>query len=297
MSAVSGMQRIGLAVIGGSGFYHLPGIEDVEEFHVDTPFGAPSDVIRVGRLGGARVAFLARHGPGHRYLPSELPQRANMWALKSLGVERVLGVSAVGGLRDECGPGTAVLPDQVIDRTRGDRPETFFGGGIVAHVGMAEPMCAALRRAAYEAASAGAQPVVDGGIYVVIEGPAFGTRAESHLYRDWGASVVGMTAFPEAKLAREAELCYALLTTVTDYDSWHPEEGAVDAMAVLSVLRANVAHSRDAVARLAARLPGRDRCGCAHTLDAALMTDPGSMPVEVRERLEPILRRRLGRPS
>jgi 5'-methylthioadenosine phosphorylase len=217
-----------------------------------------------------------------------------MWALKSLGVERVLGVSAVGGLQEACAPGTAVIPDQVIDRTRGDRPETFFGDGIVAHVGMADPICPSLREALHAAAHAGGQPVINGGTYVVIEGPAFGTRAESHLYRSWGASVVGMTAFPEAKLAREAELCYALLTTVTDYDSWHPEEESVDAATVLKVLRANVANSQATVGRLAVELPGRDLCSCRQSLDAALMTAPDAIPVEVRTKLEPILRRRLG---
>ena len=290
---MGGALAIELAVIGGSGFYEFPGIKDVEERRVDTPYGPPSDVIRMGTLGGVRVAFLARHGPGHRYLPSEIPQRANFWALKSLGVQRVLAVSAVGGLREECAPGTALLPDQVIDRTRGDRPETFFGDGVVAHVGMADPVCGPLRRALRESAEASDQPMIDGGTYVVIEGPAFGTRAESQLYRDWGASVVGMTAFPEAKFAREAELCYALLTTVTDYDSWHPDEESVDAATVFGVLRANVAHSQEAVARLVSRLPDRSVCGCSRALDAALLTAPEHISAEARTRLAPILNRRL----
>lgn len=266
----------------------------MEEHHVETPFGPPSDVIRVGELRGTRIAFLARHGAGHRLLPSELPQRANVWALKSLGVERVLGVSAVGGLREECAPGTAVVPDQVIDRTRGDRPETFFGGGLVAHVGMADPFCGPLRRAVGAAARAGEQPAIDHGTYVVIEGPAFGTRAESNLYRAWGASVVGMTAYPEAKLAREAELCYALLTTVTDYDSWHPEEEAVDAATVLAVLRQNVANSQATVARLLMGLPDRAFCDCGTALNAALMTAPEAVPDSARANLEPLLKRRMG---
>lgn len=281
-------------MIGGSGFYDFPGLSAVEEHAIDTPYGPTSDVIRVGELGGRRVAFLARHGRGHRLLPSELPQRANFWALKSLGVERVVGVSAVGGLREECAPGTAVLPDQVIDRTRGNRTETFFGEGIVVHVAMAEPICPSLRASCAAAARAGQQAVVNGGTYVVIEGPAFGTRAESHLYRSWGASVVGMTALPEAKLAREAELCYALITTVTDYDAWHAEEGAVDAKTVMAVLQSNVERSRATVARLVEALPGREACGCSRALDAALMTAPSAIPEPVRERLAPILNRRLG---
>jgi 5'-methylthioadenosine phosphorylase len=291
---VSEPQTIELAIIGGSGFYELPGIEGVEEIRVETPFGPPSDVIRVGMLRGVRIGFLARHGAGHRLLPSELPQRANMWALKSLGVQRVLGVSAVGGLKEECSPGTAVVPDQIVDRTRGDRPETFFGEGIVAHIGMAEPFCGPMRAAITAAAREGDQSCIDRGTYVVIEGPAFGTRAESNLYRRWDASIVGMTAYPEAKLAREAELCYALLTTVTDYDAWHPEEEAVDAATVLAVLRQNVAHSLATASRVVEGLPDRAQCGCSHSLDPALMTAPDAIPDEARAKLEPILKRRLG---
>ncbi|MEX1103118.1 MAG: S-methyl-5'-thioadenosine phosphorylase, partial [Dehalococcoidia bacterium] len=200
---------ITLAVIGGSGFYEMPGLDDVEEIAVSTPFGEPSDVIRVGTLDGVGVAFLARHGRGHRLLPSELPQRANFWALKSLGVERVLAVSAVGSLREEFRPGDVVVPDQLVDRTRGARPQTFFGEGVVAHVAFADPFCPQLRPLVLGAAREAGATAHDGGTYVTIEGPAFGTRAESELYRSWGMDLVGMTALPEAKLAREAELCYA----------------------------------------------------------------------------------------
>lgn len=284
------MASIPLAVIGGSGFYEMPGLEAVETVTISTPFGPTSDPIRIGRLGGQRVAFLARHGTGHRLLPSELPQRANFWALKQLGVERVLAVSAVGSLREEYRPGDMVVPDQLIDRTLGARPSTFFGEGIVAHVAMADPFCPQMRAAALEAGRSAGGTVHDGGTYVVIEGPAFGTRAESHLYRSWGASIVGMTALPEAKLAREAELCYAVLASVTDYDSWHQEERPVDAATVLRVLRENVERSQAAVRWLAEHLPPRD-CECSRTLDAAVVTAPDAIPPGTRERLEPILRR------
>ncbi|MCS7294622.1 MAG: S-methyl-5'-thioadenosine phosphorylase [Chloroflexota bacterium] len=287
------MAAIPLAVIGGSGFYEMPGLEAVETVTISTPFGPTSDPIRIGKLAGQPVAFLARHGTGHRLLPSELPQRANFWALKQLGVERVLAVSAVGSLREEYRPGDMVVPDQLIDRTLGARPSTFFGDGIVAHVAMADPFCPRMRAAALEAGRAAGGTVHDGGTYVVIEGPAFGTRAESHLYRSWGASIVGMTALPEAKLAREAELCYAVLASVTDYDSWHQEERPVDAATVLRVLRENVERSQAAVRWLAAHLPPRD-CECGRALDAAVVTPPESIPPGTRERLEPILRRWLG---
>jgi 5'-methylthioadenosine phosphorylase len=285
-------QPIELAVVGGSGFYEMPGLDAIEEIEVTTPFGVASDAIRVGTLEGVRVAFLARHGRKHTLLPSEIPQRANFWALKSLGVTRVLGVSAVGSLREDYAPGEMVVPDQLIDRTRGDRPETFFGGGVVAHVSFAEPFCERLREAVgYAAGTAGT--VRHGGSYVVIEGPAFGTRAESELYRSWGASVVGMTALPEAKLAREAELCYAILSAVTDYDAWHAEHEVVDARSVFAVLQQNVAASRETVRALVRALPA-GACGCATGLDAALVTSPKAISADARARLAPILARRLG---
>jgi 5'-methylthioadenosine phosphorylase len=286
-------EAIDLAILGGSGFYEIPGLRAVEAVAVETPFGVPSDLIRVGRLGTTRVAFLARHGRHHSLLPSELPQRANFWALKSLGVERVLGVSAVGSLREEYHPGELVVPDQIIDRTRGDRAATFFGQGIVAHIAFADPFCPGMREALGEAASAAGAAPHEGGTYVVIEGPAFGTRAESELYRGWGASVVGMTALPEAKLAREAELCYAILAAVTDYDAWHAGHEAVDARSVFAVLQANVELCRRVVAELAGRLPGRDRCGCGLALDTALVTPPRAIADDAKARLAPILRRRL----
>jgi 5'-methylthioadenosine phosphorylase len=288
-------EPIVLGVIGGSGFYHMPGLSDVEELRVSTPFGDPSDAIRAGTLEGRRVAFLARHGRAHTILPGELPQRANFWALKSLGVSTVLAVSAVGSLREDYRPGDLVVPDQLIDRTRAARPSTFFGDGIVAHVGFAEPFCPPLSEAVSAAAKAGGATVHAGGAYVCIEGPAFGTRAESHLYRQWGASLVGMTALPEAKLAREAEMHYALLAAVTDYDAWHAGHDAVDARSVFAVLKQNVAVSREAVRRLVVTLPAAPRCDCETSLDSALLTAPGATPAAARERLAPILKRRLER--
>jgi len=286
---------IELAVLGGSGFYEMPGLDDAEERTIRTPFGAPSDAIRIGTLDNRRVAFLARHGRCHSILPGELPQRANMWALKSLGVKTVLAVSAVGSLREDYAPGEMVVPDQLIDRTRGARPSTFFGDGVVAHVAFAEPFCPALRAAALEAASAAGSPAHDGGSYVVIEGPAFGTRAESELYRSWGASVVGMTAIPEAKFAREAELCYAVLAAVTDYDAGHSGHDAVDARAVFDVLQRNVAVSREVVRQLVGLLPLAGECACGKALDAGLVTNPRAIDDANFERLRPILQRRLGR--
>ena len=284
---------IPLAVIGGSGFYEMPGLSGVEEVRIETPFGPPSDAIRIGTLDGLRVAFLARHGRGHTILPSELPQRANFWALKSIGVQRVLSVSAVGSLQEAIEPGHLVTPDQLIDRTRWPRPATFFGEGVVAHVAMADPFCPALRLATGHAARAAGAIVHSGGALVVIEGPAFGTRAESEVYRSWGAALVGMTALPEAKLAREAELCYATLACVTDYDCWHEGE-SVEANIVFERMAKNVALSQAAVSHLVASLPGRSACGCATALDSALVTPPAAIGAELRKRLAPILERRLG---
>lgn len=282
---------IELAIIGGSGFYDMPGLGAIEEVRVETPYGPPSDVIRTGTLEGRRVAFLARHGKGHRLLPSELPQRANFWALKSLGVRSVLAVSAVGSLREELRPGDFVVPDQLIDRLRGDRPDTFFGDGVVGHVGMGSPMCDRLRSATLGAVASTGDPAWDGGTYVVIEGPSFGTRAESHLYRQWGASIVGMTALPEARLAREAEMCYAIVSAVTDYDSWREAEGDVTAETVFAVLAKNVARSQQIVRQLAATLDLSAICGCETTLDASMVTPPHAISAERRAQFGPILSR------
>src|SRR5262245_33734314 len=239
-----------LGVIGGSGLYELPGLEAVERTRVSTPFGDPSDEIVVGRLGEQKLAFLPRHGRGHRLLPSELPFRANVYALKTLGADRLVAVSAVGSLREEIAPGHVVVPDQFIDRTRGRTDEsTFFGRGVVAHVQFADPFCAPLSKALAAAARAQNARVHEGGVYVCMEGPHFSTRAESHLYRSWGAHVIGMTNLQEAKLAREAELCFATMALATDYDCWHVAHDDVQIEQVLEVLAANVDLARRTVAR------------------------------------------------
>ena len=273
-----------IGVIGGTGLYRMEGLEGAEEVAVDTPFGAPSDVIVTGTLNGVGVAFLPRHGRGHRLSPSELPARANIYALKSLGVRRVISVSAVGSLREEIRPLDMVVPDQLIDRTLG-RPRTFFGEGIVAHVGMAEPYCPELRSALRLSGGRAGATVHDGGTLVVIEGPQFSTKAESHMYRSWGADIIGMTALPEARLAREAELCYAVLACSTDYDCWHESEEPVTVEMVVENLMKNTAVSRAILADVITNDLAERNCGCGSALANAIVTDRGVIPAEVLERL------------
>jgi 5'-methylthioadenosine phosphorylase len=280
--------RAEIAVIGGSGFYSLEGLTEVERVDIDTPFGAPSSELVLGTVGARRVAFLARHGEGHRLLPAEVPSRANVWALKALGVSRVLSVSAVGSLRANIEPLHAVIPDQLIDRT-GGRASTFFGDGLVAHVGFADPFCAETTALLGDASEEAGVPTHRGGALVVIDGPAFSTRAESQLYRSWDASIVGMTALPEAKLAREAELCYAAICFVTDYDVWHEDEDDVSAATVMQRLQQNAAHGLAIVHRTIGALPASRSCTCGEALTSALMTDRAIVPDETRRRLAPIL--------
>ncbi len=282
------MAEARVAIIGGSGFYRMPGLTDVEEVRTDTPFGPPSDAIVIGSLDGQRIAFQPRHGMGNRILPSELPARANIYALKRLGVEIRIGVSAVGSLREDIRPLDMVTPDQLIDRTRG-RPATFFGQGLAAHVAFAEPFCPALRGSLTAAAREAGAGVHDGGTYVVIEGPAFSTRAESNLYRSWKADVIGMTALPEAKLAREAEICYAILASATDYDCWHDEQASVTAEMIVANLQKNVEVSQRAVRLALGQLPSVRRCACASALRDALVTPMELVPQETRERLGPLI--------
>ncbi len=282
-----------LAVIGGSGFYRMPGLEDVERWSPETPFGDTSDELIIGTLHGKRIAFLPRHGAGHRLLPHEIPVRANIWALKALGVQGILAVSAVGSLRQEIVPGHMVVPDQIIDRTRGGRPTTFFGDGIVVHAGFADPFCADLSARLVTAANEIDQPVHAGGAYIAMEGPLFSTRAESHLYRSLGASIIGMTAIPEAKLAREAELAYAMLATATDYDVWHESEADVTAAAVAAIVAQNVASAQRIVAAVARDLPSDWVSTAAGALEGAIMTDPKRIPAEIRERYALLLGQRL----
>ena len=277
-----------VGIIGGSGFYRMEGLTDVRELRLDTPFGAPSSEIVAGRLDGVPVAFLPRHGPGHRILPGELPSRANVYALKTLGVEIIVGVSAVGSLREDIEPLHLVVPDQLIDRTRG-RPATFFGQGLVAHIGFADPFCPALRPALVASARDAGATAHNGGTYVAIEGPAFSTRAESNLYRTWGADVIGMTALPEAKLAREAEVCYAILACATDYDCWHEDEADVSADLIVANLRKNVAVSQETLRLFLRRLPADRRCDCRDALASALVTPFDQVPPETLARLEPLI--------
>ncbi len=281
-------------VIGGSGFYQMPGLADARALQIETPYGAPSSPVVVGDLNGRRVAFIARHDEGHRLLPDELPSRANVYALKSLGVTRILAVSAVGSLREGIHPLDAVVPDQLIDRTSG-RASTFFGEGAVAHVGFADPFCPSVANALADAVELTGVEVHRTGTLVVINGPAFSTRAESNLYRQWGADIIGMTALPEAKLAREAKCCYASLCFVTDYDVWHEEAEDVSADLVVQNLNKNVARAREAVACAIASLGDTPRaCGCGDALGSALMTARDRMSPAARERLGVIVQRYWG---
>ncbi len=277
-----------VAVIGGSGFYEMEGLSETETLAIDTPFGPTSDLITIGTLDSVRIAFLPRHGVGHRILPSEIPARANIWALKTLGVEFIVSVSAVGSLREDIEPLHMVVPDQLIDRTRG-RPSTFFGEGLVAHVSLADPFCGHLRGVLSGATKEADATVHNGGTYVVIEGPAFSTRAESNLYRSWGADVIGMTALPEAKLAREAEICYAILACSTDYDCWREGHEDVTAEMIVGNLLRNVEVSREAVRLTLQRLPARRDCVCATALKDALVTSIELVPEETKSRLAPII--------
>ena len=279
-----------IGIIGGSGLYAMDGLADVREVRVDTPFGPPSDAIVHGRLGDAELLFLPRHGRGHRLLPSELPFRANLWALKHLGAERVIAVGAVGSLREEIAPGHLVVPDQFLDRTF-NRVGTFFGSGIVAHVAFGDPVCPVLSQALVASARRLGATVHAGGTYVCMEGPQFSTRAESELYRSWGAQVIGMTNLQEAKLAREAELCFATLALATDYDCWKQDAHEVAIADVLAVLNANVALAKRVVHDVVPTLTPAPGCGCARALEHAIITDPALIPAQVKRDLAPIIGR------
>ncbi len=282
-----------LGILGGSGLYDLPGLSDVEELVIDTPFGPPSSPIVTGKLGETTLAFIARHGRGHTLTPGEVPYRANVYALRSLGATHALSVSAVGSLREDLPPRTAVVPDQIIDQTDG-RTRSFFGDGVVAHVGMADPFCEAFRQDVYRHVSEITSLTHVGGTYLCIEGPQFSTRAESNLYRSWGASIIGMTAMPEARLAREAGLCYATLAMVTDYDVWHDSEDDVTVEMVQRVLAGNVATGQVVVRRLARS--GLPTCAtaCVGALDGAIITSPEHLSEAAAARVA--LFRRLGPP-
>lgn len=273
-----------IGIIGGSGLYDIEGLRNVKQMGVRTPFGRPSDDVVLGELDGVRVAFLSRHGSGHRRNPSEINYRANIYALKSLGVRRVISVSAVGSMKESMKPGDVVLPDQFIDLTK-RRPSTFFEGGAVAHIAFGEPVCASLGASLMAASRATGAVVHFGGTYVCIEGPQFSTKAESRLYRQWGVSVIGMTNLPEAKLAREAELCYATVALVTDYDCWHETEEAVTVEAILATLHQNVALAKRLLRGAVASAASVTNCGCQRALQDAIITAPNRIPASLRRKL------------
>ncbi|HYF63493.1 MAG TPA: S-methyl-5'-thioadenosine phosphorylase [Herpetosiphonaceae bacterium] len=285
------MQPVAIGIIGGSGLYEMEALTEREEVVLDTPFGAPSDALLVGTLAGRRVAFLPRHGRGHALTPTEVPYRANIHALKQLGVRFIVGVSAVGSLREELVPGHFVIPDQAIDRTKGVREASFFGAGAVGHIPFADPVCPHMAAIIAEAARRHSGTAVhEGGTYCCMEGPQFSTRAESELYRSWGCAVIGMTLLPEAKLAREAEIAYATLALVTDYDCWHDDHDNVTAAMVVETIQRNVAAAQRTVAAAVA-LIDQDAIYPAHSaLQHALMTAPDRIPAATRERLKLLLK-------
>jgi 5'-methylthioadenosine phosphorylase len=285
-------EKLALAIIGGSGLYGMSGLTDTSEYDLATPFGKPSAPIVVGTLEGQRVAFLARHGLGHHIMPTEVPYRANIYALKELGAECLVSINACGSLRQDYAPGHIVIPDQIFDNTR-DRPRTFFGDGLVAHVGVAEPFCPALSASLEIAVGATGATVHHGGALIIIEGPRFSTRAESGTFRTWGMSLVGMTAAPEAFLAREAEMCYSVMAHVTDYDVWHVSEAPVTVEMVIKTLNQNTNIAQQAIRILVTRLPGERTCTCENALSNALITDPEAIPAETRQKLDLLVKKYL----
>jgi 5'-methylthioadenosine phosphorylase len=273
-----------LAVIGGSGLYQLKTAEKIETVEVPTPFGLPSDLISIVKVKGHEVAFVPRHGKGHRLLPTEVPSKANIWALKSLGVEQILSISAVGSLREEIRPGDFVLCDQLIDRTR-SRDLSFFGDGVVGHVPFAEPFCGGMRSSIAGILKKGDHPLHERGTLVTMEGPLFSTRAESHLYRGWGADLIGMTAIPEAKLAREAEICLAIVAMVTDYDCWREATESVTVEMILKVMRENTGSIQKVLPEMMASLAARKDCDCRRAAAQVMVTDPALIPYHTKRRL------------
>jgi 5'-methylthioadenosine phosphorylase len=279
------MSQARIGVIGGTGLYQIEGMTDIKDIHLDTPFGDTSDNIIVGKLNGVGIAFLPRHGRGHHIIPTEIPSRANIYALKSLGVEHIIGINSCGSFKDEIKPGELLIPDQVIDRTRG-RISTFFGHGVVAHVSMADPFCPNLNLSLYECAKEAGAPVHNGGTYISMEGPAFSTRAESRLYKSWGADIIGMTIFPEAKLAREAEICYSSICCITDYDSWKEREVGVTADVIIGYMKKNIDMAKKIVKLAVAKLPDKRTCECSSALKTAIITAPTVMTLEQKRKYD-----------
>jgi 5'-methylthioadenosine phosphorylase len=284
MARQGSVARADIGIIGGSGLYDIEGLRRVKEVSVKTPFGAPSDTVVLGELDGTRIAFLSRHGRGHRINPSEINYRANIFALKSLGVRRIISVSAVGSMKESIKPGDVVLPDQFIDLTK-RRVSTFFEGGIVAHVAFGDPVCPSLGAVLLDATRAVGATVHQGGVYLCIEGPQFSTKGESLLYRQWGVSVIGMTNLPEAKLAREAELCYATVALATDYDCWHETEEAVTVESILATLRQNVSLAKRLLRTAIPMVANGKACICQRALQNAVITTPDRMPASLRRKL------------
>ncbi|EAT16227.1 S-methyl-5'-thioadenosine phosphorylase [Desulfuromonas acetoxidans] len=282
------MAQAVIGVIGGSGLYEMENLQQVEEVRLQTPFGEPSDAYITGMLGDVKLVFLPRHGRGHRLLPSEVPYRANIYGMKMLGVEQIISVSAVGSMKEEIVPGHIVIPDQFFDRTT-KRASTFFGDGVVGHIQFADPVCPSLSEIIHDAAHKAGATVHNGGTYICIEGPNFSTRAESLVFRSWGVDVIGMTNLPEARLAREAEICYATVALATDYDCWHQDHDDVSVEAVIEVIHQNVAMAKKIVAEAATLIGEKKACGCGEALKYAVMTDPGQIPAATRQRLDLLL--------
>jgi 5'-methylthioadenosine phosphorylase len=278
-----------IGVIGGSGLYEIEGFHDVEEVRLETPFGDPSDAFITGTLEGVKLVFLPRHGRGHRFLPSEVNYRANIYGMKKLGVERIISVSAVGSMKEAIVPGHIVIPDQFFDRTQGKRASTFFGEGVVGHVQFADPVCGELSQTLLEAAREVGATVHKGGTYICIEGPNFSTRAESNVYRSWGVDVIGMTNIPEARLAREAEICYATVALATDYDCWHQDHDDVSVEAVIAIIHQNVATARGIIKAAVKRIAAERSCACGSALQFAIMTSKELIPAATWEKLDVIM--------
>jgi 5'-methylthioadenosine phosphorylase len=277
------MSRARIGIIGGTGLYQIEGMTDIQEIIAETPFGKPSDSIITGRLNGVGMAFLPRHGRGHSILPRDVPSRANIYALKNLGVEFIIAINSCGSFKDELKPGSLLIPDQVIDRTQG-RSNTFFGDGVVAHVSMADPFCPILSQNLYQSAQEAGADVHFKGTYISMEGPAFSTRAESYLYKSWGADVIGMTIFPEAKLAREAEMCYASICCITDYDCWKTEY--VTAEIILGYMKKNIEMAKSIIRLAVGKVPDKGSCDCMSSLKNAIVTAPSIMTLAQKKKFD-----------
>ncbi|MBW2451882.1 MAG: S-methyl-5'-thioadenosine phosphorylase [Deltaproteobacteria bacterium] len=278
-----------IGVIGGSGLYEIEGLSEIKEVRQKTPFGEPSDAYITGFLGDVKMVFLPRHGRGHKLLPSEVPYRANIYGMKQMGVQRIISVSAVGSMKEQIVPGHIVVPDQFFDRTQGKRASSFFGSGVVGHVQFADPVCPDMVDILFNAAQRSGAATHKGGTYLCIEGPNFSTRAESNIYRNWGVDVIGMTNIPEARLAREAEICYGTLALATDYDCWHDDHDDVSVDAVLAIIQKNVAMARSIIKESVEQLKKSAKCSCSEALKYAIMTDHSLIPAQTRRDLEPII--------